>query len=172
MAMKPAINQSTGTDDQFTQRPVEPEDERFLYELYCSTRAEEIAQWGWGAEQRELFLQMQFRAQSQHFSRLAGSGVDRLILRSDCPIGRLLVWRGEHEIRLVDIALLPAYRNQGIGKTLLLKLQEEAAAAHLPLTLHVLEGSRAVHLYERLGFALVSQEGPYWLMSWVPKIRE
>ena len=41
-----------------TLRPLHADDELFLFALYCSTRADEIAAWGWEPAQREAFLQM------------------------------------------------------------------------------------------------------------------
>ena len=34
-------------------RPMRADDEPFLFALYCSTRADEIATWGWEPAQRE-----------------------------------------------------------------------------------------------------------------------
>ena len=44
------------------------------------------------------------------------------------PVGRLYVARWSDEIRIVDIALLPAFCNRGLGTTLVRALQAEAAA--------------------------------------------
>jgi GNAT superfamily N-acetyltransferase len=40
-------------------------------------------------------------------------------------------------MRIIDIALLPAWRGQGLGGAILRTLQDEAAAAGKPLTIHV-----------------------------------
>jgi hypothetical protein len=37
-------------------RPVRPEDEAFLFELYASTRADEMALVGWFKQQQETML--------------------------------------------------------------------------------------------------------------------
>ena len=36
-----------------------------------------------------------------------------------CPIGRLYIDRGEDDIRITDIALLPQFRGRGIGRMLI-----------------------------------------------------
>src|ERR1700754_2284345 len=96
-------------------RAVGPDDERFLFELYASTRSEEVAAWGWNDAQREAFLKMQFNAQQQHY-RFQYRGADhRIILADGERAGRLYVWRDEAQTLLVDIALLPVYRGAGIG---------------------------------------------------------
>src|SRR5579871_1094420 len=35
-------------------------DAAFCFSVYAGTRAEELAAWGWGAAQQEMFLKMQF----------------------------------------------------------------------------------------------------------------
>ncbi len=43
-------------------RPEEPQDQAFLFELYASTRREELDAWGWPPQARAAFLRMQFQA--------------------------------------------------------------------------------------------------------------
>src|SRR5437764_12785095 len=96
-------------------RPVGPEDEAFLYEVYRSTRAEELSAWGWDSAQQDAFLRMQFRAQQMSY-QTEGAGTDtKIILLETNPVGRMIVSRRENEIQLIDIALLTEYRNGGIG---------------------------------------------------------
>jgi hypothetical protein len=51
---------------------------------------------------------------------------------SKTPAGQRDVMRAGEEIRIADIALLPACCNRGVGTTLLRGLQSEAAAAGKP----------------------------------------
>jgi Acetyltransferase (GNAT) domain len=74
--------------------------------------------------------------------------------------------RAGEEIRIVDIALLPAYCNRGVGTTLLRGLQSEAAAAGKPLRIHVERFNPALRLYERLGFRPIEDKGVYLFMEW------
>ena len=67
--------------------------------------------------------------------------------------GRLYVHRGDAEIRVVDIALLPEFRGAGVGTQLMRGLQAEATKSGRRLTLHVdASNVGARRLYERLGF--------------------
>jgi hypothetical protein len=50
-----------------TLRPAGAEDQDFLFKLYASTRAHEIAAFGWPAAQQEAFLRMQFTAQQRGY---------------------------------------------------------------------------------------------------------
>lgn len=147
--------------------PVGSGDEPFLQRLYATTRGEELTAWGWDQVQQAAFLQMQYRAQRLSYQQAYPGADHALIIHQGQPVGRLLVHRGTAEIRLVDIALLPAWRGQGLGTTLLTQLKAEAAETDRPIRLHVLQGSPAESLYRRLGFGPVDQHGPYLAMEWV-----
>ena len=68
----------------------------------------------------------------------------------------------------MDIALLPEYRNGGIGSGLLRELLEEAAATSRRLTIHVERYNPALRLYRRLGFEPVGETGVYLLLALNP----
>jgi ribosomal protein S18 acetylase RimI-like enzyme len=89
-----------------------------------------------------------------------------VILLGEQRIGRMVVDRGEAELRLVDIALLPEFRGRGIGGFYLKTLASEAALSQKPLRLHVFKGSRPWRLYERLGFVKIEEDGPYEHLEW------
>lgn len=148
-------------------REATPEDESFLLEVYASTRIDELAGLGWNDAQKQAFIKMQFLARERSYPRVDS----RIILLDGRPVGRMMVDRGESAILLRDIALLPEYRNAGIGSRLIQELMQEATAAGKPIELHVVSTSPAVRLYERLGFRRSGETGPeaaYLEMKWVP----
>lgn len=147
-------------------RPAQTQDEPFLFRVYASTRAEEMALVGWDAEQQQAFLQMQFNAQTQYYRMQYPNAESKIISRDDTPVGRLIVHRSNDEILLMDIALLPEYRNAGMGTTLIRALQSEAEKIHKPLHLHVEPFNPAMQLYKRLGFIKIDESGIYHLMEW------
>jgi len=148
-----------------TLRVSTPDDQDFLFVLYASTREEELRLWGWDEHQQRAFLEMQFRGQNQHYGLCYPQADSNIILFNDQPVGRLLIDRSRQEILLVDIALLPEYQNRHIGTTLIQSLLREAAGAQKNVELHVLRGSAAVRLYERLGFTNVADDGVYLNMK-------
>jgi len=147
-------------------RPATGEDEAFLFELYASTRREEVAAWGWSEPQRQAFLAMQHAAQRKGYAARFPRADHRIIEAGGRAVGRLLVDRSGREIRLVDIALVPEARGQGIGSRLIGQLLDEAERGARPVRLQVLAGSRAQELYGRLGFRVMAQEPPYLEMEW------
>lgn len=156
----------TNGDPSVTLRPARPEDEAFLLALYASTRAEEVAAWGWTAAQQEAFLRMQFQAQQQAYQWQYPGAEYQIIWREEHAIGRLIVYRTPAEIRLVDIALFPEARGSGIGGALLQALLDEAQEAGKPVRLHVTPANRAVHWYTRLGFKLIDETPSHLFMEW------
>ncbi len=147
-------------------RSERPGDEPFLREVYGSTRQEELEASGLPLAMRAAFLDLQFKAQQQGYRSAFPQAEFHVILLGHQPVGRMAVNRAAGELRLIDIALLPEHRNQGIGTALIQKLSTEAAAAGQPLRLSVVKGQRAVHLYHRLGFAKTGESGWRDLMEW------
>ncbi len=148
-----------------TLRSVVPSDEAFLFALYASVRKEELDAWGWDMEQRESFLKQQFRAQRQSYRVQFAQADDRIIVNGSQVVGRMMVLRGQSEFRLIDISLLPEFRNAGIGTRLLRDFLEEAFEAGKPLRLQVLKTNPAVRLYTRLHFTITGHDDLYLQME-------
>ena len=165
------IDRSRGlTSATISLRPIGPADEAFLYDLYASTRQREMALVDWTDAVKHAFLQQQFSAQQIHYHAHFTDASFQLVLVDDKPAGRLYVARWPHEIRVVDIALLPEYRGSGIGTALLQSLQNESKAANKPLTLHVERSNPALRLYMRLGFSQKDDLGVYLFLEWSPQL--
>lgn len=150
-------------------RPVADGDRAFLVALYASTRADELALLPWSDEQKAAFVEHQFAAQDAHYrAHYEGAQLDVVEVGGE-RAGRLYVHRAAHDVRVMDIALMPAFRGRGIGGGLLTALREEARASGRTLSIHVEEGNPARRLYERVGLRVVSAEHPpYLLMEWSP----
>jgi len=149
-----------------TLRNIQPTDRSFLFSVYASTRAEELALVDWTTEAKNSFLQMQFEAQDQYYKENYSDAEYQIIEWNDKAVGRIYIHRREKEIRIMDIALLPEYRRLGIGATLLGVILDEGKNQNLPVTIHVERFNPAVHLYERLGFRQIEDKGVYYLMQW------
>jgi ribosomal protein S18 acetylase RimI-like enzyme len=149
-------------------RPIRPRDRAFLYKIYAGTRAEEFAVVPWDEAEKERFLQWQFDAQHKFYMEQFPAARFDIVLQRRRRIGRLYVDRRAEEIRIIDIALLPERRGNGIGGMLMRELLDEAAAAGKPVRIHVEKFNRALGLYRRLGFSQIEDQGVYLLMQWLP----
>lgn len=153
-------------------RPIRPADERFLSHLYASTRADEMAQLvDWSEAQKSEFLEMQFQAQHSFYTEQFTDAEFSIIRLQGRNIGRLYIDHRDDEIRLIDIALLPDMRRNGIGGALMRKVLEQGRRADKPVRIHVEKNNPALRLYHRLGFESIEDQGVYYLMQWTPEAR-
>ena len=151
-----------------TLRPVGPDDYEFLVEVYGSTRAEELALVPWTKEQQDVFVRSQFAAQQDHYAQKYPAANHDIILSNSRQVGRLYVARLDHEIRIVDITVLPAERNLGIGSYLIQQLLDEANRTGKVTQIFVEEFNPSLRLFERLGFSPFEKHGIHLLMQWNP----
>ncbi len=157
---------ATGGARAVALRPAAPEDRELLFRVYASTREEELAPVPWPPEAKETFLRQQFDAQDAWWrTNYAGATFDVVVVDGR-DAGRLYLWEGPTEVRIVDVALLPQARRGGVGTGLLRDVRARAAAAGKAVTIHVERMNPALALYERLGFRLVEDKGVYLFLSW------
>lgn len=151
-------------------RPEQAEDEAFLARLYASTRAEEVAGFGWPAEMQAGFLDQQRRAQQAHFRRAYPNAEWLIVEQAGRPIGRLYIEANDEVVHGVDIALLPECRGSGLGAAVMQDLIGYGRDLGRKISVFVEYGNPAAHLYERLGFAPEGEErGVYTLYVWQPQ---
>lgn len=149
-------------------RPETAGDEALSCAIYGSTRAEELTRVPWTDEQKTAFVVMQFEAQRSYYREVYPDAAFDIVLVDGEEAGRLYVARLPGEIRVVDIALLPAYRGRGVGATLLGGIFDEARATGRKVVIHVEFENPARTLYDRLGFVAVEEVGVYIRMEWTP----
>jgi GNAT superfamily N-acetyltransferase len=149
-------------------RPVLQEDEDFLFEVYASTRMDELTHTGWDDAQKLSFLKLQFAAQQQYYRDRFSGGEHHIILVDDLPAGRIYVSKSDEEIRILDITVLPRYRNAGTGTSILQGVLAEAKSLNRPVRIYVESFNRSLGLFQRLGFRKAEEAGMHFLMEWIP----
>ena len=152
--------------DQIRFRPKTEADLPFMAQLYASTRVEEMNSVPWTDEQKAAFLDMQFRAQTEHYDTYYSTCDFLIIEKEGVPVGRLYIDRFPEGIHIVDIALTPEFRGSGIGTMLLREIMAEAGESNRPVTIYVEAYNPALRLYQRLGFKHVDSNGVYNKMRW------
>ncbi len=151
-----------------TLRASTPDDREFLYRLFASSRLDVMQFQGWSDAQREAFLRMQFQARSAHYAAQFPHGEVRVIERDGAPVGSLHTDRAGHDLRLVDIAIVPEQRGAGLGTEILRGVMEDARALGRRVVLHVDAHNRAARLYARMGFTETANDGVYRRLQWSP----
>lgn len=153
---------------QVAVRPETTLDTDFSAVLYALTRADELAAVDWSDADKEAFCRQQFDAQRAHYRQHYANAQFLLIDVDGVPSGRLYFEQTSKELRLMEITLLIAVRNRGIGGAISGILLRQAHATGIPMGLHVEPFNPARRLYERQGFREVETRGIYLYMTAQP----
>jgi ribosomal protein S18 acetylase RimI-like enzyme len=150
-------------------RPVTDKDEDFLFVVYASTRTEEMARVPWNEEQKTGFLRMQYTAQSRHYNAEFPAGRHEIICLDGQPAGRLYTDRNTERLHVLDITILPEFRNSRIGETVLRRLMREAESAATRVEIWVESFNPSQRFFARLGFERSKEQGFNQLLCWSPQ---
>ena len=136
--------------------------------IYATSRGDDPVLALWPQDQLAAFLQSQCQAQHQHYTQHY-AGAEFKLLELDGQLAGRLYWQClQSELRLIEITVLPEFRARGVATLLVQHLQALAAQRSLPLALNVAcTNPRALALYQRLGFAVLDNDGMYCRMQWL-----
>ncbi len=149
-------------------RPETSADDDFLIPLYASCRADAALLAQWPSEQRDVFINQQFQLQRQHYQREYPNADYSIILADEQAIGRWYLYRDAAYYELLDIGLIPEYRNKAIGSRLVNDLLSEAGRVNKSVRVFVEQDNPAQRFYSRLGFNTIEQHGAHLLLTWQP----
>lgn len=150
-------------------REATADDREFLYRVYASSRADEVAMFGWDDAQSEVFLRSQFDIRERAYAMQSPDASNRVIMFAGENAGSMIVNRGSTTVTLVDIAVLPEYRRRGIASHFLRELQAHARDENRTVVLHVEKiNANAFNLYRKHDFAVSAENDLYYEMTWTP----
>lgn len=147
--------------------PVKPGDDEFLLSVFASTRPD-IQAMPLPQAQKERFLKHQYQAQLDHYRKQFPKANHDRVLYQNQSVGRLYVDRTGDPLVVVDITLIPAFQNFGIGSWLLRQIIEEADRDEKTIRLSVRSGNPALQWYTRLGFRITESDPAYVGMQKLP----
>ena len=151
-----------------TRRAVTAQDDEFLFELFKWARLGDLAALLLPPATIEGLMRVQYVGQKQTYRAQYSSG-DEIVLVNGKPVGRIWVYRGPAEHHLVDIALLPEYRNRGIGAALVSEAVSAARAAGVALRCSVaVNNPGSLRFHQRLGFRIVARDELYFALAAEP----
>jgi ribosomal protein S18 acetylase RimI-like enzyme len=140
---------------RFALRPEVEADAPFRLALFRASRGPGWDQIPLPADMLTRIMEQQFHAQTQGYRAAYPQARLEIVTVDAAPVGRLATDRGAGAVHLIDIALIPERRGQGIGGAILRALIDEAAAAGTPLILQVARDNLAAQrLYHRQGFVM------------------
>jgi GNAT superfamily N-acetyltransferase len=155
---------------EVTLRTALDEDRPFLFDLYAKTRRGLLVPLGWDDDAAAAFLRTQFEHEDRDWHLHQPGAECLVVLRARERVGRLYLARSAHEIRVMDLTLLPAHQRRGIGTALITALLDEARTARRTVRLHLDRASPLVELCRRLGFLPAATRGGTWLMEWTAEV--
>ncbi len=133
-----------------------PEDDHEVFRIFESTCAPGLP---------DMLIRMQYDAMTRSRAAAFPRSVLRIIEIDGAIAGYYRTDMSPECLRIVDIALAPAYRGRGFGSHTLGLLTEEARALSLPVRLSVARTNPAVRLYQRLGFRVTSADEVFLSME-------
>jgi ribosomal protein S18 acetylase RimI-like enzyme len=153
-------------------RPISLDDEPFLWQmLYQAIFVPE----GQPAPPREIVSSPDLARYVSHWGQPDDSGLLAVATTRKEPLGAVWLRRFtkdnkgygylDDETPELSIALLPAYRNKGIGTRLLIALFDIAQNRYKAISLSVSADNPAARLYERLGFEIVRKDDASSIMK-------
>lgn len=146
-----------------------PADREFFSRLYATTR-DELKSLGLPPAQFAELMQSQQRIQ-EHGMRMTYPNAQEWMIylqREDyVEIGRLISDFTDNDWRIVDIAILPEYRNQGWGQQVMRSVMNQASLTGGTVSLGVMHFNEAAkRLYQHLGFSVIKQDAIHAQMIW------
>lgn len=148
---------------------VTEQDWEFLCRVYVESREDELAQVSWSEEAKMHFLREQFSLQRQHYASHYQGAELSVVRMHGQPVGRVYLFRGPRDLRLMEIAVTKAWRRRGLCRAMLLELLDESDARGVQVSLHVEPLNPIVPFYRSLGFVEAEDRGAYVYMTRQPQ---
>ena len=139
-------------------RPAEERDREFLYQVKKQSNFGYISDlWGWDEDFQRREFARDFQ-QIREFSVITVDGADA---------GFLQLQSGSDFLNVAEIHLLPPFQGQGIGSAVLRDVQADAEG--LPVLIGCFRANkRAYQLYQRLGFAPITENDTHFILIYNP----
>jgi GNAT superfamily N-acetyltransferase len=150
--------------------PAGAADASFLYDVFCTTWADEVAALP-NPRLATHVLRIQHTAQERRFE-IRHPGLERFVVLHDGEqVGRLYLHRAGPVVHAVDLTLLPAFRSRGIGTAIAGDLLERVREHGWTVILRVPRRNiPATALCAALGFRLVATDDLDGCYEWSPSV--
>jgi ribosomal protein S18 acetylase RimI-like enzyme len=137
-------------------------------ELFGKIKNSELHLNAWPEQVTQQIIAMQFKAFEQSVINIFPENIDYLITYNEKKAGRLQLNKDNQEIRIINISLLAAFRNIGIGSSILQDIIKEANLKNKSTVLEVDKMNPAVNLYFRFGFKIFDENELKYTMKYNP----
>jgi GNAT superfamily N-acetyltransferase len=149
-------------------RPARPDDDVFLYDVFCTTWRDEVAALPNQNLARHV-LRIQHTAQERRFDNRYPGHRRFVVSHDEERVGRFYLFASGSALHIVDLTLLPQFRRRGIGTRLVSDLMGEASSDGRRVSMRVGRGDQtSLGLFASLGFRLVSSDDVDHYFEWTP----
>ena len=101
----------------------------------------------------------------RHKDRFSPKNTD-LIMQNDTVVGWISVLDHEDHTKIDELYVLPEFQRKGIGTSVLQEVIKQVKLRKVPLRLRALGINQdGIRLYERLGFTIQNEDGPFLFME-------
>jgi len=143
-------------------------DDAFVYDVFSTTWESEVAALP-NQNLAQHVLRIQHIAQERRFASQYPDLQRYIVVQDGEPAGRLYVHESASLLEVVDLTLMPRFRDHGIGTGIFHQLFEHATREGQTIALRVeRRNERATMLYSQLGFDLVSVDDLDNYFEWTP----
>lgn len=150
-----------------TLRPEANGDEAFLFALFSSVKAPEMALMPIDERSKEQLLRMQYRSMTASYRAGFPAARFEIIELDAARIGRLITEVQPDHVYYVDLALLPQARGRGLGTALMTAALEEPRRLGVPCRVKVMaDNIVSLRLWARLAFTLRAEIPPQVELEW------
>jgi GNAT superfamily N-acetyltransferase len=147
-------------------RPTTKADRNFLLEVYEASRAFELQFVDWDDKTKRVFIEHQFDAQDAHYREHYADATFDVVLVDGCPAGRLYLYRGEKQIAIMDLTLLPEFRGRSIGGKLISRILEDARSSGRSVRVFLENFNPYKPVFIKFGFEIVEDDGVTQRYEW------
>ncbi|HET9761850.1 MAG TPA: GNAT family N-acetyltransferase [Nocardioidaceae bacterium] len=139
-----------------------------MYDVFSTTWESEVAALP-NQNLAQHVLRIQHIAQERRFASQYPDLQRYIVVQDGEPAGRLYVHESASLLEVVDLTLMPRFRDHGIGTGIFHQLFEHATRERQAIALRVeRRNERATMLYSQLGFDLVSVDDLDNYFEWTP----
>jgi ribosomal protein S18 acetylase RimI-like enzyme len=154
----------------FVLRPEQPDDERFLFDLFVFDNIGKLQSGGFPKETIEQLINFQFRSQTKTYRSMFPDAIYSIVSVEGKDIGRFIEHDETDVVYFVDFVLLPEYQAMGFGAALTRALMDEWAARGRGTRVKVLiNNDPCLKMCRKLGFVQSApDEMAYVELRWYP----
>lgn len=160
------MNKELALPPGYRLRLARESDSNFLFELFCSSRAE-LALLPLPRAQLEQLLRQQYEWQQQGYSNQYPDAVNWIIETQSGAVGKIALHQSVGLVHIIDFIIAPDWRNRGVGSTVLGALKKYVTSNSGVLRLSVdRQNFHAKRLYLREGFIVNQASETHEQLFW------